>query len=180
MKIVVRIVVVLIIFAFISMRTLSDTQKNQENKSIQCTENGCEGTYIGPEFINGSDVAHQFSNSMSAQVGDQLKMLYAQEIFSKVNMAKIEMFTIGMGTSQVEFYLKIPFSQVSSACEAYTSFDHVGGWNHKPSLSKRKKELSNALIPGETLDISNLKTTPEGLQEYWIQWKNKKVQAACK
>jgi hypothetical protein len=29
------------------------------------------------------------------------------------------------------------------------------------------------------LDISELKTTPEGLQEYWIQWKNKVTQAMC-
>jgi hypothetical protein len=30
------------------------------------------------------------------------------------------------------------------------------------------------------LNISELKTTPEGLQEYWIQWKNKETQSVCK
>ncbi len=76
--------------------------------------------------------------------------------------------------------LSIPFIAVKEKCDAYTSFDHVGGWNHKPSLSKRKAELKKALINGQYLDISDLKTTPEGLQEYWIQWKNKIVQSDCK
>ena len=30
------------------------------------------------------------------------------------------------------------------------------------------------------LYISDLKTTPEGLQEHWIQWKNKITQSMCK
>ena len=34
-------------------------------------------------------------------------------------------------------------------------------------------------MKGHELDISNLKTTKEGLQEYWIQWKNKKMQFNC-
>ena len=43
----------------------------------------------------------------------------------------------------------------------------------------RKHQLTKALLPGESLDISKLKKTPEGLQEYWIQWKNKNTQAEC-
>ena len=34
-------------------------------------------------------------------------------------------------------------------------------------------------MKGEQLDISELKQTPEGLQEYWIQWKNKIIQIDC-
>jgi hypothetical protein len=34
-------------------------------------------------------------------------------------------------------------------------------------------------LKGEELDISKLKQTPEGLQEYWIQWKNKTKQKEC-
>ena len=48
----------------------------QNDNQIECSENGCEGTYDGPEFINGSDVAHQFSNKMTERVGDKLKELY--------------------------------------------------------------------------------------------------------
>lgn len=32
----------------------------------------------------------------------------------------------------------------------------------------------------ETLYISNLMRTEEGLHEYWIQWKNVKIQSDCR
>ena len=85
-----------------------------------------------------------------------------------------------MGSGQVIYELSIPFIGVIEKCDAYTSFDHVGGWNHTPSLEKRKKELQDALMSGHTLDISPLKSTPEGLQEHWIQWKNKNIQSVCR
>ena len=85
-----------------------------------------------------------------------------------------------MGSGNVIYSLKIPFVTVNEKCHAYISFDHVGGWNHKPDLATRKEELSKVLMDGQALDISELKTTPEGLQEYWIQWKNKIKQSSCK
>lgn len=146
---------------------------------IHCDESGCEGAYRGPEFVEGKDVAHQFSNSMSAAVGDKLKELYRSGKYKRVDFAAIEMSTEGMGSGTVRYELKIPFSSVADPCEAFTSFDHVGGWNHRPALNRRKKELQNVTMPGDSLFISDLKTTPEGLQEYWIQWKNKETQADC-
>lgn len=151
----------------------------QKNNQITCADNNCNGFYTGPEFINGSDVAHQFSNKMAAKVGHQLKQLYKQEKYSKVDFQNIQMSTKGMGTGTVEYSLLIPFKPVEGACQAYTSFDHVGGWNHTPALEARKAQLLNLLLKGGKLDISELKTTPEGLQEYWIQWKNKEVQSEC-
>lgn len=147
---------------------------------IRCSENGCFGTYEGPEFINGSDIAHQFSNTMSQAVGNKLKELYFKKEYRKVNFSEIEMTTIGMGSGKVIYKLSIPFVLVRKKCNAYTSFDHVGGWNHTPALSKRKRELNKVLLENHELDISELKTTTEGLQEYWIQWKNKKIQFDCK
>lgn len=144
-----------------------------------CTNNECYGQYEGAEFINGSDIAHQFSNKMSAAVGDKLKELFSEGEYSKVDFDNIVMTTTGMGSGNVIYYLKIPFKRVDSKCEAYTSFDHVGGWNHSPALIARKKQLNKALMINHKLDISKLKTTPEGLQEYWIQWKNKVTQAMC-
>jgi hypothetical protein len=154
------------------------TEKNV-GSPIVCNEKGCAGSYSGAEFINGSDVAHQFSNEMSGMVGDQLKVLYKKGLYSIVDISKIIMSTKGMGSGTVVYELNIPFKRVQQKCDAFTSFDHVGGWDHSPALSARKKQLQSALMKGESLDISNLKTTPEGLQEYWIQWKNKKVQADC-
>ncbi|PIA78119.1 hypothetical protein BFR04_07765 [Gaetbulibacter sp. 4G1] len=147
---------------------------------IKCSENGCQGIYEGAEFINGSDIAHQFSNKMSNVVGNKLKELYNSKKYKKVDFSKIDMTTQGMGSGHVIYKLSIPFISVQEKCNAYTSFDHVGGWNHSPALSERELQLKKALMKGHKLNISDLKTTPEGLQEYWIQWKNKKVQFDCK
>lgn len=157
------------------------TAYNQTKETdIWCSDNGCQGTYKGSEFINGDDIAHQFSNKMSHKVGDKLKELYKIGDYKKVDFSKITMSTIGMGSGEVVYSLSIPFVQVNNKCDAFTSFDHVGGWNHSPELLKRKQALSAVLMEGHKLHISDLKTTPEGLQEYWIQWKNKVVQADCK
>jgi hypothetical protein len=149
------------------------------SNSIECTDNNCQGQYEGAEFINGSDIAHQFSNKMSAAVGEKLKELFKRGEYSIVDFDNIIMTTKGMGSGNVIYYLKIPFKCVSTKCEAYTSFDHVGGWNHQPALEARKKQLKSALLDKQELNISELKTTPEGLQEYWIQWKNKVTQSMC-
>lgn len=163
----------------ILLMTCNNSGESENRSEVTCSDERCKGSYQGVEFEYGSDVAHQFSNKMSAEVGDQLKHLYKDGKYSKVDFSKIEMSTKGMGSGVVTYELVIPFKRVNEKCEAYTSFDHVGGWNHAPALSARKKQLSKALMEGESLDISDLKTTPEGLQEYWIQWKNKDVQAEC-
>lgn len=150
-----------------------------EINPIHCDSTGCEGIYQGEEFINGSDVAHQFSNKMSRKVGDQLKKMFNKGHYSKVDFTKIKMITDGMGSGNVIYKLSIPFKSVETKCEAYTSFDHVGGWNHRPDFKPRIEKLKTLLIPGEKLDVSDLKTTSEGLQEYWIQWKNKELQTDC-
>ena len=152
---------------------------HQYNTVTTCSDQFCKGAFSGPEFLHGDDIAHQFSNDMSKEVGEQLKKLYKEEKYSKVDFEKIVMTTKGMGSGDVVYYLKIPFIRVNSKCDAYTSFDHCGGWNHTPNLNGRKNELKSVLLDGESLDISDLKTTPEGLQEYWIQWKNKDLQAEC-
>ncbi len=173
----------LVLFAITIVSTLFCTSKNkttlQNDYQINCSENGCEGTYKGPEFVDGADIAHQFSNKMAGRVGDKLKELYDQEHYCKVAFSNISMSTAGMGSGKVVYSLEIPFVEVDEKCQAYTSFDHVGGWNHAPALIRRKAELRALLMKGHSLDISALKTTPEGLQEYWIQWKNKRTQAVC-
>lgn len=152
---------------------------NGGKSEIVCTDGKCEGIYTGPEFFFGSDVAHQFSNKMCDRVGNQLKALYGTGKYVKVDFSKIIMSTEGMGSGYVIYKLTIPFTSVKDKCQAYTSFDHVGGWDHEPAVAGRKAQLKSALLKGETLDISQLLRTKEGLQEYWIQWKNKEVQAAC-
>lgn len=147
--------------------------------TIDCSDSACIGLYLGPEFVKGDDIAHQFSNTMAWAVGDALKTLYADGKFSKVDLSNIVMTTEGMGSGNVEYALHIPLIRVADSCKAFTSFDHVGGWNHTPALKSRVNALNTALLPGDTLSISNLHATPEGLQEYWIQWRNKDVQSHC-
>ncbi|NRD22847.1 hypothetical protein HNV10_06320 [Winogradskyella litoriviva] len=159
-------------------KTQTPENPNIENQII-CSKTECKGTYVGKEFINGKDIAHQFSNQMSAAVGDQLKALYKSGDYSKVDFKNITMTTEGMGSGEVTYSLSIPFTAVKTKYNAYTSFDHVGGWNHAPALSQRKAQLEHLLLSGEHLDISKLKTTAEGLQEYWIQWKHKTIQVEC-
>jgi hypothetical protein len=151
----------------------------QQLPDITCTDSCCYGTYKGPEFVNGADVAHQFSNKISSVVGDKLKELYSKNNFVKVDFDHIMMSTKGMGSGNVTYKLKIPFKKVNSKYEAFTSFDHVGGWGHKPALSARKSQLKKLLMTGDNLDISELITTSEGLEEYWIQWRHKEIQKDC-
>lgn len=150
-----------------------------QSSPITCNARFCEGTYFGPEFINGEDIAHQFSNTMSTAVGDHLKVLFNHGNYSRVDFSGIKMITAGMGSGTVRYSLYIPIMTVSGRCDAYTSFDHVGGWRHKPALEARKKQLQKALMKGETLSVSELTFTDEGLQEHWIQWRHKVMQAQC-
>ena len=151
----------------------------QESHEITCTDSSCFGKYIGKEFVNGSDIAHQFSNKMSKAVGDKLKELYTNGKYSMVDLPNIQMSTKGMGTGTVTYELIIPFVRVSNKCDARTSFDHSGGWKHAPAIKTRKERLLKVVLSGDSLDISTLKTTPEGLQEFWIQWRNNEIQADC-
>jgi len=169
-----------VIFILSLLSVISLCSSINTNDTIKCSDNKCSGQYIGAEFINRSDIAHQFSNKMSAKVGDKLKELFKREKYSKIDFDNIIMTTKGMGSGNVTYYLEIPFKRVNAKCQAYTSFDHVGGWNHKPALESRKKQLRPVLMDNQELDISDLKITPEGLQEYWIQWKNKVTQSMCK
>jgi len=184
--------ILIILISFVSFSCNETTKKNEpgnneplnnkpQNKeqNIYCTNEFCKGVYTGPEFVEGSDIAHQHSNKMSSAVGDKLKLLFEKKMYSKVDFQNIEMTTEGMGSGLVTYDLKIPFLRVKDECESYTSFDHVGGWNHAPELNKRKKQLSKALLKDDKLNISKLKTTKEGLQEYWIQWRNKEKQKYC-
>ncbi|SFT39346.1 hypothetical protein SAMN05216474_0307 [Lishizhenia tianjinensis] len=168
-----------ILFVGIFLSFASQREHGEFTEHVDCNQDSCYGYYQGPEFIKGDDIAHQFSNTMSAKVGDQLKKLYKEKNYVKVDFNSLKMSTVGMGSGKVTYKLTIPFIKVSDSCAARTSFDHSGGWNHAPALSARKKQLQKALLPGENLDISPLTKTPEGLQEYWIQWRNKTTQAAC-
>jgi hypothetical protein len=152
-----------------------------------CNENGCTGVYKGVEFVDeeymvklnltGTDIAHNYSNVMCKYVGNKLKELYNQGLYSKVDLKRIRMSTKGMGDGDryVEYRVIIPFVRVKTKGQAMTAFDHSGGWGHKPDIEERKRQLlKGGIVKGKRLYVSPLKKTPEGLQEYWIQWRHSK------
>ena len=161
-------------------------KQNREIKKdliIVCTDSFCSLNYSGPEFTiqKGEiiDTAHRMSNLISGEVGKKLKSLFDKKKYAKVDLKNIRMTSIDMDNlGSVKLEIFIPFKRVKNPCEASTSFDHSGGWDHGPEIEKRKKELSGIAVC-EKLEISPLIRTPENFQEYWIQWKHKDFQANC-
>lgn len=151
-----------------------------------CTDSACSGMYRGVEFVspkyiqrldlNGTDVAHQYSNKIAEYVGNKLKQLYRAGLYSKVDFGKIRISTEGMNgdSNYVEYKVYIPFKRVPKH-QAMTAFDHSGGWGHAPELKRRRHDLlssPNKIVKNKKLYISRLFRTREGLQEYWIQWQH--------
>ena len=154
-----------------------------------CNDEGCSGVYKGVEFVDaeymqklkltGTDIAHNYSNIMARYVGDKLKELFKSKKYSKVDFKKIKMTTHGMGDRDryVEYRVYIPFVRVDKKRQAMTGFDHSGGWGHTPDLKKRKRDLlKGRIVKNRKLYVSPLYKTPEGLEEYWIQWKHTDLQ----
>jgi hypothetical protein len=153
-----------------------------------CTDDAVSGCYKGVEFVDqeyaeklhltGTDIAHNYSNMISRYVGDHLKKLYREGKYSKVDLKRIQMTTRGMGDGDryVEYYIRIPIVKTSKK-KAMTGFDHSGGWGHTPDLRQRKKDLlKGSIVKWKKLNISSLYKTPEGLEEYWIQWQHTSLQ----
>jgi hypothetical protein len=193
---------------------ISESEKNdirkmyglikEQAETPTCNDNGCSGKYVGPEFKDDKDVAHQYSNVITKAVATKLKELYTKGKFVKVNFDGIKLSTKGMGSGNVEYEVEIPFTSVQNKCEARTGFGHVGGWGHEGAgVSKRKSEIYNDVktdpttkkpifdqkgnqirtnpVVGTIQDMEESKrtSTPEGLVEYWIQWKHSDYQSDC-
>ena len=113
---------------------------------------------------------------MANKVGRQLKALYDKGIYVQVDLPKIKMTTKNMDNrGDVIYSLEIPFIKVATACDAFTAFDHRGGWGHRI----KKENVLTHFKNQNNLKIIEL-TTPEGLQEFWIQWRHQSKQAQCK
>ena len=112
---------------------------------------------------------------MSKVVGNHLKKLYREGNYAKVNLSKIKMSTKGMDNKgDVIYQISIPIILVEDSCKAATAFDHRGGWNHEIT----KAQALNPFKAKRNVEFIELKT-PEGLQEFWIQWQHEKLQKHC-
>ena len=79
---------------FVVASILLACSNDEYESTISCNEEGCTGTYVGAEFDNSKpngkkDIAHLFSNKISARVGNELKKLYTQNKLGKL----IELYT---------------------------------------------------------------------------------------
>ena len=171
----------------------------QVSETPFCDSSGCKGKYSGIEFKNGIDIAHQYSNIITKAVAAKLKELYSQGDYSKVDLQNIKMTTKGCtmsnpGSPNCVYTVDIPFVKVTNKCDARTGFGHVGGWGHEGAgVDVRKKEIYNDEVEvqpkvmkrtnpvvGTINDMEHSrKSTPEGLVEYWIQWKHSNYQSDC-
>ena len=112
---------------------------------------------------------------MAGKVGHFLKKSYQNGTFLKVDLKHILMTTQDMDNKgDVTYHLNIPFVRVSDSCQAATAFDHRGGWNHEIT----KNQALSPFKLKRHLDYIELKT-PEGLQEFWIQWQHNQFQKGC-
>ena len=105
------ILIIIILHLFISC-----SSHHNDNSEIICTDSGCYAAYIGPEFIKGRDVAHQFSNKVCNIVGGKLKNLYKAGKYSRVDFSNILMTAEGMGSGNVIYKITIPFIIVNEKC----------------------------------------------------------------
>jgi hypothetical protein len=165
---------------------------NEQNSEPPiCSNTGCKGTYTGPEFETGNDIAHDYSNVITKAVASKLKELYKSGDYVKVNFDGIKLSTKKMGTGNVVYEVEIPFESVNNKCDARTGFAHVGGWGHPGAgVNKRKEEIFNDTTKDSVrtnpvvgtindMEFSKKTSTPEGLVEYWIQWKHSSLQSDC-
>lgn len=148
--------------------------------NIICSDSGCYGVYSGPEFDRSKpkieqDVAHRLSNAISKSVGEELKKLYQEKKYVKVDLENISMSTKDMdGLDDVVYEVNIPFIEVPNACDAFTAFDHRGGWGH----SKKERGVRKEFAKEKDVRIIE-KSTEEGLQEFWLQYKHKDYLIDC-
>lgn len=157
-----------------------ETESVAQIYSVTCSDSGCYGVYSGPEFdrskpIIEQDVAHRLSNEMAKCVGEELKRLYRQKKYVKVDLKNISMSTKDMdGLDDVVYEVNIPFIEVPNACDAFTAFDHRGGWGH----SKKERGVRKEFAKEKDVRIIE-KSTEEGLQEFWLQYKHKDYLFDC-
>lgn len=144
----------------VSTPVFEESEFKTEINFLDSDEKVFIGTYIGLENTKTNDMYYEFAEQICFSVDLKLKELYDVGIYSKVDLEQIWMSSEGYGTTTVKYQIVIPLIQVSKD-DAMLSFTH----SQSSSLKRKEKELRKEII------YMSLKETPEGLSEYWIQWK---------
>ena len=151
--------------------------------TINLTDKGFSGKYVGAEFDSKGDVAHQFSNQVAKKLGKHLKESYQSGNYLKVDFKNTKITTSGLDLKgNVAFVIEMPFVKVDK-CEAFTGIEHVGTWVNQNN-EKLDARLNEKLQNLTTLSVGEADKayfhTEQGYKEYWIQFKHKNYQSDCK
>ena len=151
--------------------------------TINLTDKGFSGKYVGAEFDSKGDVAHQFSNQVAKKLGKHLKASYQSGNYLKVDFKNTKINTSGLDLKgNVAFAIEMPFVKVDK-CEAFTGIEHVGTWVNQNN-EKLDARLNEKLQNLTTLSVGEADKayfhTEQGYKEYWIQFKHKNYQSNCK
>lgn len=148
-------------------------------KTTSISNKGFYGKYVGVEFNENGDVAHQFSNKVTRIIGKFLKESYSRGEYLKIDFKNTKITTKGLNLKgNVEFVIYMPFIKVKKH-NSFTGLIHCGTWVNQKSVildGRIKVQLHKLkrLSVGST-DQGYFKT-PEGYKEYWVQFKHKKYQ----
>ena len=163
-----------------------NVRRNNDDKVTDVntiSDKGFYGKYVGVEFDENGDVAHQFSNKVTRVVGKFLKESYSHGKYYKIDFTRTKITTKGLDLKgRVEFIIYMPFIKVEE-CESFTGLVHCGTWvNQKSSILTIRLEDQLKKLTKISVGLPNQGyfKTPEGYKEYWIQFKHKNYQTKCK
>ena len=155
---------------------------NETINTTSISSKGFYGKYMGVEFNQNGDVAHQFSNKVTKIIGKYLKESYSRGEYLKIDLKNTKIKTTDLDLKgNVKFIIYMPFIKVNK-CDAFTGLIHCGTWvNQKSVILDNRIETQLRKLKSISIgkpDQGYFKT-PEGYKEYWVQFKHKKYQTNC-
>lgn len=89
---------------------------------------GISGFNLKEQSATGQDAIHQLSNVAANIVGQDLKQLYSNGKYYKVDMNNIKMEYGKNTNNKTYYYITIPLISVKDDKSAYINFEHKGSW----------------------------------------------------
>lgn len=136
---------------------------NEQNRGIS-------GFNLVGQSATGGDAIHQLSNIAANVVGKDLKQLYSNSKFYKVDMSGIKMDYGKDTNNKTYYYITIPLVAVKDNKSAYVNIEHRGSWSTSVRTTPlaRQNALTNiygstpfdkSLVNSGPLDTWNFPTT---------------------
>jgi len=122
---------------------------NEQNRGIS-------GFNLVGQSATGNDAIHQLSNVAANVVGSDLKQLFSNSKFYKVDMAGLKMEYGVDKNNKTYYYITIPLIAVKDDKSAYVNFEHKGSWSttKRDDKTARQNALTN-IYGGTPFDKSS-------------------------